>query len=70
MNNDNPSVITLPLILRNKVGVFGKEYPQNALDDEIPLLKVNTMQSMISLPLLTSSIGASVQSGCNGVVGA
>jgi len=40
VNNDSPSDITLPLILHNKVGVFGFEYPQNTVDDEVPLLKV------------------------------
>ena len=40
VNNDNPSDITLPLILHNKVGLLGFEYSQNAVDDEVPLLKV------------------------------
>lgn len=40
VNNDSPSDITLPLILHNKVGVFGFEFPQNTVDDEVPLLKV------------------------------
>lgn len=40
VNNDTPSDITLPLQLKSKVGVFGGEYSQNVVDDEVPQLKV------------------------------